>query len=138
MADIGSGIRAYLLGMSDITDLVGQRIYTDQLPQSATQPSVVMNVLFTTHEHMLSDLARLAHTRLQFECYAATRLVANEICDAIRHSGIVAVKGVTNSIDIRGVRVEEGMSFKNDAATDGSDELRYVSVIDLVIDHTEG
>jgi hypothetical protein len=138
MADLGKAVRAYLLSKVGITDLVGTtRIYTDQLPQQATLPAIVMNQLFTTHEHALSDFAGLAHARLQFECYAATRLVANSMAEAIRSSGIITQKGSTSGVDIRGVRVEEGLSFKDDAPTDGGADHRYVSVIDLVIDYTE-
>lgn len=137
MADIAIGVRGYLLGKTAITDLVGQRIYTDALPQSATLPAIVMSKLYTQHDHELSDLAGLAHSRLQFECYASTRLVSNAVAEAIRACGVVAFKGSTNGVDIRGVRVEEGMSYQDDPPTDGSDERRYVSVIDLTIDFTE-
>jgi len=137
VADVAIGIRGYLLSKSGITDLVGQRIYTDQLPQRATLPAIVMNQLFTTHDHQLSDLTGLAHARVQCECYASTRLVANSILEAIRSCGIITQKGTTNGVDVRGVRIEDGMSYRDDAATDGSDEQRYVSVVDLVIDYLE-
>lgn len=137
MADVAIGVRGYLLSKSAITDLVSQRFYTDQLPQSATLPAIVINKLFTTHDHALSDFAGLAHARLQFECYASTRLAANSIAEAIRASGIVTQKGSTNDVDIRGVRVEEGMTYQDDAPTDGGSDHRYVSVIDLVVDYTE-
>lgn len=138
MADVAVGLREYLLSKTAITDLVGlTRIYTDQLPQRATLPAIVLNQLFAVHDTQLSDLAGLAHARVQIECYAATRLVANSIVEAIRGCGIITQKGTTNGVDIRGVRIEEGMSYKDDAATDGSDEQRYVSVFDLVIDYTE-
>jgi len=138
VADVAVGLRNYFLSKTAITDLVGStRIYTDQLPQRATLPAIVLNQLFTVHDHQLSDLGGLAHARVQIECYAATRLVANSIVEAVRSCGIITQKGSTNGVDIRGVRVEEGMSYKDDAATDGSDEQRYVSVFDLVIDYTE-
>jgi hypothetical protein len=63
--------------------------------------------------------------------------VANSIAESIRSSGIITRKGSTNGVDIRGVRIEEGMSYKDDAATDGSDEQRYVTVFDLVVDYLE-
>ena len=137
MADVAIGVRGYLLAKTAITDLVSQRIYTDQLLQSATLQAIVMTKLYTTHDHALSDFAGLAHSRIQFECYAATRLVANSIAEAIRACGIITQKGSTNGVDIRGVRMEEGMSYQDDPPTDGSDERRYVSVIDLVVDFTE-
>ena len=124
MADIAIGVRGYLLSKSVVTDLVSQRIYTDALPQSATMPAMVMSKLYSQHDHELSNLTGLAHARVQFECYASTRLVANSLAEAIRTSGIVPFKGATNGVDIRGVRVEEGMSYQDDPPTDGGDDRR--------------
>lgn len=137
MADVAVAVRSYLLGKSAITDLVNQRFYTDRLPQAATLPAIVVNKLYTTHDHDLSDFSGLAHVRLQFECFAATRQVANSVAEAIRSIGIITQKGTIGSVDIRGVRVEEGMSYQTDPTLDGSDDHRYVSVLDLMIDYTE-
>lgn len=137
MADIAIGVRKFLLSKTVVTDLVSQRIETDALKQSATLPAIAMSKLYTQHDHELSNLTGLAHCRIQFECFASTRMVANSLAEAIRTSGIVAFKGETNGVDIRGVRVEEGMSYQDDPPTDGSDKRRYVSVIDLMVDFSE-
>lgn len=137
MADVAVAVRGFMLDQSSITDLIDQRIYTDQMPQAATLPAVELEKLFTTHDHELSDFGGLAHSRLQFRCYAGTRLVANQVAEAIRSSGIITQKGTTNGADIRGVRMEEGMSYVVNTARDGGDEHRYVSQFDLTIDYTE-
>ena len=137
MADVSIAVRSYLLAKTAITDLVSQRIYTDILPQSATLPAITMSKISTTHDHALSDFAGLAHCRLQFECFADTRQVSNSIAEAIRSSGIITQKGSTSSVDIRGVRVEDGQRNTLDSPTDGSDERRYVTSIDLMVDYTE-
>jgi hypothetical protein len=33
MADVVSAIRSYLLSRSEVTDVIGQRMYLDRLPQ---------------------------------------------------------------------------------------------------------
>ena len=135
--DVAEATRKYLRAASGVTALIGQRFYTDQLPQKATMPACVISKLFTTHEHQLSDFGGLAHARLQCESYADTRAGADALAEAIRASGIVVHKGTTNGVDVRGVRVESGMSYRTDPATDGSDAQRYVSVLDLIVDYTE-
>ena len=137
MADVAIAVRAYLLTKTAITDLVSQRFYTDILPQSATLPAITLSKVSTSHEHELSDFGGLAHCRLQFECFADTRAVANSIAEAIRASGIITQKGTTTSVDVRGVRVEDGQRNYVDYPTDGSDEHRYVTSLDLMIDYTE-
>ena len=137
MADLAVAVRAYLLTKTAVTDIVGQRIYTDILPQSATLPAITLSKISTRHEHQLSDFGGLAHTRMQFECFATTRLVANSMAEAIRACGIITQKGTTSSVDIRGVRVDDGQRNYVDYPTDGSDEHRYVTTIDLIFDYTE-
>lgn len=137
MADVAFAVRAYLLTKTAITDLVGQRIYTDQLPQNPTLPAIVMFKRYTQHEHALSDLAGLASANIQFECFATTRSVANSIADAIIDCGIITHKGTQSSVDIRGVRVSQGQMNDVVAPLDGSDERYYMTVIELEVDYTE-
>lgn len=137
MADVAIALRSFLLSKTAVTDIISQRLYTDELPQSATIPAVVMSKLYTVHDHALSDFAGLAHSRIQCECYAATRIAANALAEALRGSGIITQKGTVSDVDIRGARIEEGMSYKTDPPTDGSADSRYVSVLDFVIDFTE-
>jgi len=137
VADLGIAVRTYLLTKTAITDLVSQRFYADILPQSATLPAIAYTRTSGFHDHILSDLAGLAHARIQFECFADTRAVANSIVEAIRASGIITQKGTISSVDIRGVRIEEGLRSELDYPHDGSDEHRYVASIDLMFDFTE-
>jgi hypothetical protein len=137
MADLAVAVRTYLLTIPAITDIVGQRIYTDILPQSAALPAVTMDKVSTRHDHQLSDFAGLAHTRIQFGCFASTRLVANALAEAIRSSGLIVLKGLNSDVDIRGVRCDDGQRNYVDYPTDGSDEHRYVTTIDFIFDYTE-
>jgi len=141
MADVAVSIRTYLLSKSAVTALVGTRIYSDIVEQAATLPAIAMSKISTRHEHVLSDLAGIAHCRIQFDCYAdaATggRAKANDIAEAIRATGICAIKGSYTSVDIRGVRLEQGQRNEIDYARDDSDDHRYVTSFDLEIDYTE-
>lgn len=137
MADLAVGVRSFLLSKTAITALVGQRIYTDLLPQDSILPAVSFSKLSTRHEHTLSGFAGIAHCRLQFDCFASTRVAANEIAEAIRASGIVGTKGVTYGVNIRGARVEEGQRNEIEYAKDDSDDHRYVTSLDLEVDYSE-
>lgn len=137
MADVMVGVRGYLLSRTAITELVGQRIYTDIMPQNATLPAVAFSKRTTRHERTLSGFAGIAHCRLQFDCYAATRLQANYIAEAIRASGIIRVKGMTFGVDIRGARVEDGQRNEVEYSNENSDDHRYVTSLDLEIDYSE-
>lgn len=141
MADVAVSIRTYLLSKSAVTALVGTRIYSDIVEQNATLPAIAMSKISTSHEHDLSNLSGVAHCRMQFDCYAdaATggRAMANDIAETIRATGIAAIKGTYTSVDIRGVRLDSGQRNEIDYANDNSDDHRYVTSFDLMIDFTE-
>lgn len=133
MADVNVAVRTYLLTKTAITDLIGQRMYTDALPQSATIPAVAMSTVSETYEHALEGLAGPVATRIQFECYATTRLVSLSIADAIIWCGIDAIKGSYSSINIRSVMVEDGRRCFTEGDNAGGDAQRYVTNFDLLV-----
>lgn len=143
MADVISAVRTYLLSRSAVTDLVGQRIYLDILPQKATTPAVAISKTSETDEHALSDRIGFVQTRIQFEAFADkrdvtdARLKANAVIDAIRSSGICALKGVTNGVDFRSVMVEDGQRNYIDYERGGGDAHRYVTSMDLQVTYLE-
>lgn len=136
MADVAVAVRTWLLSQSTITDVVGQRIYADQMPQTATLPSIELSVTSDVAEMQLSDITGLTKARLQFNCIAATRAIARSIAKAIRTSGIAAIKGQYTDVWIRGVAVDSTYDVVIEA-TDGSDDHRYQSVVDLLVDYLE-
>jgi len=137
MADVSEAVRLFMLSKSAITDFVGQRIYADIIPQRATLPAIAMSKISTRHDHTLSNFAGLAHCRLQFDCYATTRAVANSVAEALRVSGIVGTKGETFGCNIRGARMESGQRNEIDYSREDSDDHRYVTSFDLEVDYSE-
>ena len=83
MADIGVAYVAYLKTQSTVTDEVGSganaRIYTDRLPQGATLPAIVLHdsISGISYEN-LSTGDGIATRRVQVNCYAATKLSADD------------------------------------------------------------
>lgn len=137
MADIGYSVRSYLLSKSAITDLIGSRMYPDAMKKSATMPAVIYYVISSTHDHKMSDVAGMIHSRIEFDCYGMTRLEANEVADAIKSCGITGYRGTTQGNFINGVEIDSGDQYLNEAPTDGNQEHRYVTTFDLLVHYTE-
>lgn len=139
--DIAVVTRSYMLTKTAITDLVGQRIYTDVLPQGATMPAVALFIDSEDYEHALDGLTGLVASRLRVECYAATRLVANAIAEAITWCGIdqqkgrlsYTVSGTTYGANIRSVMVETGKRYFTEPDNKGGDSERYVTTFDFMV-----
>lgn len=136
MADVVSAVRTYLLASGDVNTVIGQRLYLDRLPQSATLPAATIEKTSETLDHTLSNLSGFIKTRLSIRCHANRRLDANNAATAMAiSSAIAAVKGVTNSVDIRGVQVEDGQRNYVVEARDGGDDHEYVTEFDLMVSH---
>jgi hypothetical protein len=138
MADVATAVRQYLVGKSAVSAIVSSRIYPDTLPQGATLPAVTYTKISTVHEHVLSTLAGLAASRIEFSCFANNRADANNLASVIQQCGIIAHKGTTNSVDIRAVQLEDGQQTYQEPPTDGSQVHRYVTTFDLMVSYQEG
>lgn len=137
MADVLSSLRTWLLTKTNVRNCIGTRLYFDTYPNSSTTPVATLSVISTRHDHTLSNLAGLAHTRVQFECIATTRQLATTVAKALRGNGLIAFKGDMEGLDVRGVRIEDGERHFTERQPDGSDRVMYGINFDIVIDHTE-
>ena len=138
MADVVSAVRTYLLSRSAVTDVIGQRLYLDVLKQNATLPAATISKVSESHSHTISNRSGFVQTRLQIECYSKQRLTTDSLAEAIYKSGIAAVKGTTNGVNIRGVMVEDGR--RNEIIFDarGGDDHTYTTQFDLMVSYLEG
>ena len=133
MAEVRVALRSYLLTKSAITDIVGQRIYAQQLPQKATLPALTMTTISESYDHDLVGLAGIVQTRVQFECYADTELQSLNLADAVIWCGVDLLKGLSSGINFRSVMVEDGRRCYSDNDIEAGDEQRRVTNFDLMI-----
>tara|TARA_R110000868_G_scaffold260927_1_gene519046 strand:+ start:4857 stop:5273 length:417 start_codon:yes stop_codon:yes gene_type:complete len=138
VAEVRVAVRTYLLTKTAITDIAGQRIYAQALPQGATIPAVTMNTISESYDHDLQGLAGIVQTRIQFECFASTDLVALSLADAIIWCGIDTLKGVSTGINFRSVMVEDGRRNYTDTDTNAGDDQRHVVNFDLMVTYLRG
>lgn len=140
-SDVGKALRTKLLSYSTVTDLVSTRIYPDVMPQGAELPAIAYYKISTLREHTLLDCTRLAHSRIQVDCFAEKsnggREMANDIAHAIRSSGICAFRGTVEGIAIQAVEIDTGDSYDNDPPTDGNQQHRYITSFDFMVHYLE-
>ena len=137
MADVVSSIRTYLLSQSAVSDVISQRMYLDVLKQNATLPAATITKTSETHEHELSRRSGLVQTRLKIECHSRNRLTTNALAEAIYKTGVATLKGATNSVNIRGVTVEDGQRNYVLYDPEGGDDHTYTTEFDLLVSYLE-
>jgi hypothetical protein len=137
MSAIGEAFRTKLLSYATVSAIVGQRMYPDALVQRATLPAIIYYTISTQREHSIAGLQKLAHARIQLDCYATTRTAASALSKAIRETGIDAYRGVTSSHTFCGVEFDSGDEYLQEPPDDGNQEHRYIVSFDCLVHYKE-
>lgn len=128
-------LRTYLLAQSGVSTLIGTRMYPNTLPQGATLPAVVYHRISGTHVESLGGIKAAGTCRVQLDGYAATRLAADAVGDAIvaalRSLSVgqqsIGAGTLVCDVEIQGPRDDQQQP------ADGSDEWLYVSSVDALL-----
>lgn len=136
MSDIGRGVHTYLQTKSAVTDVSGTRGYPEVLPQKATLPAYTYSGVTATSEQDLDNGVGVAQTLLQVNCFGTTHITANNLREQIRLV-MQGYRGAAGSETILCVTVGNKLD-RYDPPLDGSDQGRYLRIIEFNISHREG
>ena len=128
--DIGSAVRALILQSADIQQMVGQRVYSDQLPQGAKTPAIVYMLVTEIANDILGGPLGMEDATFQMDCYGATRAEAIKLWGYIKPH-LAGFRGTVNGVPIRTVYQDSGVSYATDLPEAGSDAYRYRCVQDF-------
>lgn len=81
---IEADLYTYLTSQSTITNLVGNRIYPDAAPQSASLPLIVYSKQSTDRQLTLKKSVGFCVCRMQLDVFGITRTVCENIVEQIR------------------------------------------------------
>ena len=85
LADVRHGLRAYLLGDSAISIVVGAtRIYPIKLPQGQILPSIVYSRISGLGDHHMEGPSGLARPRIQIDCWAQSADAADNLARLVK------------------------------------------------------
>lgn len=149
MSNPSTALRSYLLNNTgtNITSFVGSgtaaRFYPDELPQNCQTPACTYATVTTQNEHVISaggsaDWGRcgFATSRVEIECYASTRTASQNVADAILDYACgptQRLRGVYAGTNVLDCVISSGPRTYTEPATDGGDDRRYVTVVELNI-----
>ena len=103
---IEEALDTYLQSNTDLTELIGTRLYPKKLPQKPTLPAVVYHRISGPREHSMDGSSGLAHPRFQFDMYGRTYAAAKDVSDKMRLA-LDAFKGTIGGVDINGAFLED-------------------------------
>lgn len=122
----------FLSDQAGITDIVGDAIHVDTLPQRASFPCLRFETVSETRPRILGgrNMAGIVKARIQFDCMAMTPSQANEIIDAL-FNALQGKRGTYNGRELMNCWIEEGGPHgSEDDPIDGSDSWLYVRTVD--------
>ena len=126
-------VRTYVVGATGVAALIGTRMYPTNLPQACTLPAVAYHVISRSHVPHLKGVADAGTMRVQFDCWAKTRLGADAVGDAIlaRLKTLAALGPTTigSATKVNDVEID-GPRHDGTPPPDGSDEWEYLCSLD--------
>jgi len=135
MADGNAALYTYLQTKSGVTNLISTRMYPDDLPQDNTLPCIVYRVISKVPEHDLSGASPLTRYRFQLDSYAATRIGADALAEAVRNAAD-GYRGTMGSEFAQTTHLDNERS-DIDAAIDATDQSRYITIQDWIVSFTD-
>jgi hypothetical protein len=107
---VEQAIKTYLKTKTEITSLVGTRLDYSKLPEGPTYPYLT----FFRYSNPVDSSINLAHTYLQFDCWALTYIEALDLSYALR--GVLnREKNILSGVGIKQITfIDEGYQYEPD------------------------
>ena len=107
MTALNEAIRARLLAVTAVTDLVGTRVYPLLLPQDPTYPAIRYQQITGTRESAMGSDVGLVEATEQVDSYDSTYAGARVLAEAVR-AALQRFRGTVAGVVISDVFVLEG------------------------------
>jgi hypothetical protein len=130
MADIESGLLAFLVGNTGLTALVGTRIYPLRVPEGAALPALVYYKISGPSEHSKDGDMNLNHPRFQFTAWANKYGDAKAVGTAVTS----ALNAFANGSSMGGIVVAQ-IIVENDTDLHDPQTLEFGASLDATIWH---
>ena len=126
----------YLAADTDVSDLMGARIYDADAPTDADLPYLTIQRISTTHEHHQEAAAGLAIATIQTDVWASSQAHRETGAEAVRGALDVLHHTTMGSTDVSLVSLE-GPSYTYDPPPDASETGGFRARIDATIWYAE-
>ena len=135
MSAIGSAIYIILTNDSDVSALIGARVYPMYVPQGAAMPAVTYQRIVAPRVHTLTNNDGMVPSTYQINCWADTMEGARELSEAVRPA-LNNYSGTVNGVVIQAVQISDEDDMPENIA--GTDVLeRFGKRLDFNIFYNE-
>jgi hypothetical protein len=132
--DICFLLASHLGDSSSVSALVGDRIRPDVVTQNSSLPAIRYELIAEEPWNVLSGETSESQSRVQFDCYAMTRIQANQLAAAVKNR-LHGFSGSLGNIVVVDCFVDNQYDTV-DPPVAGGNKFRKRRVMDFVITHT--
>ena len=130
--DPALAVRYILSANEEVTERAMTRIYTDQLPQAAVLPAIIINVITEMINDSFQGETGLERARIQVQAIADFRPDANELGWYVRKA-LGGFTGDADGVCIDSINRVMSLSYDTDSPVDGGAKFRFVSLQDFYV-----
>lgn len=131
---LDAALRSHLLALTDVSNVIGTRLYSRAAPQGVTAPYVVMLRVSSPGQHNLTGPAAILSPRYQFSCYGTTHAEAVGIASELR-GALDGFRGALGSARVRWAGIEDERDLYEDRS-DGEQIGLFRTDLDVVFWHS--
>lgn len=131
---IRSGLRTYLLTISEVAALDGNKVYVGQSPQGAPDSHVVIERVADDHNNALDGTGATVFADFEIDCKAKTSIAADTLAEAIK----TAIDDYTGSMGDETCRavIFNGFDHRIETIDDKADADRFVTTLSVQIQYS--
>ena len=129
--DIAEAFDSLIRGSTDITDIIGTRLYNDHLPQTNRGDAIAYRIISELPHMSLLGATGIDQPVFQVDAYSNNRSTANRLASLVWYV-TDAIQGVVAGIEIRGVTRIGGLRYLTDRAQKATDQSRFITQQDLM------
>ena len=129
MATGTAAIRNILVNETEITNLIGDRIYPDWMKQDAEMPAIVLWTVSSTPYDTMSGGMGMEESRIRVECVSQTREQSDSIWLLVNKALSKTLrKGNYGGVQVCSISQGTGSYHMADRPYDGSDRWLYRTI----------
>jgi hypothetical protein len=110
---------------SELSALIGTRVYADFIPEDSPKPAVFLYISSEDAEDALEGMVDFAEARIRIECIGLTRESSDDTCDAVRNALNSLLSTSYSGTSIQGISQATGKIHLVDIPNDGTDRWQF-------------
>lgn len=111
MAEIEEAVIQYLLAQTGLADLIGTKLYPEELPQKTELPGVTYIKISDVKDHLLTGQSNVDSPVFQFTVFSFTKSEARNVSNQIKKA-LKDYSGVLSGLVIQKIELENEITNK--------------------------